>query len=97
MSLFSIPGVYENERPCLALWSIGHGPNSSDTWIVFQNAHGDNYEVRRGYRFHGPWKISQTKLPAATRPVMRIIEFGNSAAARLRGSSALPPGKRAEH
>ena len=35
MSLFSIPGIYENECPLLALWSIGHGPSFSYARIVF--------------------------------------------------------------
>jgi len=49
-----------------ALWLIGHGPNSSSSWVVFHNAELD-YAVRHVRSFGGaPWKTSQARLPAAT-------------------------------
>jgi hypothetical protein len=49
MSFPSIPGVYEGERPCLALWSIGHGPSIDYTWVVFHDTQSD-YLIRYGLR-----------------------------------------------
>jgi hypothetical protein len=66
MSLFAIPDVYPDEYFVFALWSIGHGPNSSDSWVVFHDTETD-YQIRQAYRFYGSsWKISQTTLPGAT-------------------------------
>ena len=66
MSFPSIPGVYEGERPCLALWSIGHGPSIDHTRVVFHDTQSD-YLIRYGLRPCGScWEISQAKLPGPT-------------------------------
>jgi hypothetical protein len=64
MTWSSIPGVYPDEYFCFTLWSIGHGPNCSETWVVFHDTE-TNYQIRQCYRFCGCWKTSQTNLPAA--------------------------------
>src|SRR6516165_5122134 len=66
MSFSSIPGVYEGEQPCLALWSIGHGPSIDYTRVVFRDTQSD-YLIRYGLRPCGScWEISQAKLPSPT-------------------------------
>jgi len=66
MSLFSIPGLYENERPCLALWSIGHGPSYSSARIVFPGLKSD-FLLRHVTRGGGdPWETRETALPGPT-------------------------------
>jgi hypothetical protein len=60
-----IPGLYPDENCVFALWATGHGPNSSETRMVFCDTESA-YQIRRGFRFHGCWKTSQTALPAAT-------------------------------
>src|SRR5262249_30096053 len=72
MSLFSIPGVYENECPLLALWSIGRGPSCSFAWIVFPGFKSDFVTVPQAALVKLPppraqlislpeWKVGETR------------------------------------
>ena len=66
MSLFSIPGLYANERPYLALWSFGHGPSFSSAWIVFPGLKSD-FLLRYVTSGDGdPWETRETSLPGPT-------------------------------